>query len=84
MPRRFQHEVILIGCLAVLFVLVCPYTPSPILVAKDKPATAPVVGLFLLLPFALLVAFRGIVMERTERCAVPADRMLALTCTRLC
>jgi hypothetical protein len=84
MPCRYQHEVILIGCLAVLFVLVCPYTPSPVLVAKDKPATAPVVGLFLLLPFALLVAFPGMPLERAERIAVPADRMLALTCTRLC
>ena len=37
MPGRFQREFILFGCMVLLFVLVCPYTPSPNATGQVKP-----------------------------------------------
>ena len=82
MPQRFQREVILIGLLAILFVLVCPMFDDPTPLAKVRvPFTAAIV-VFLLLPFALL--FRRIGFAEPDAPAVPAVPVFDLTCARLC
>lgn len=84
MPSHFQREVILFGCLVLLFVLVCPYTPSP---------TTPMgkIKQVLIIPFALVIAvFTPWLTALAGTCsalfaALPCEaRLRDLLCARLC
>ncbi|ABF41772.1 hypothetical protein Acid345_2771 [Candidatus Koribacter versatilis Ellin345] len=68
------------------FVLVCPFTPTPIAVVRGNAHTAPVIFLFLLPTLALPLLLASLACVAIASLEVPAFRsaVVDLTCTRLC
>lgn len=82
MPGRFTTLVAILAGYALLIVVVCPATPTPIAVSKGKQADLAVAVAPLLT--ALAPAHTASLKPRSEASPLAAPNVLALTCTRLC
>lgn len=83
MPRRYQREVILLGCLAVLFTLLCPLTASPILVKNQKPELILIAVIAVISLMVMLWEPESLVEIWTPP-AAKNDILLSLHCSLLC
>lgn len=83
MPQRFQREVILLGCLAVLFTLLCPLTASPILVKNQKPELI-LIAAVAVISLVVMVWQAEPLVEMWTPPAAKNDILLALNCSLLC
>jgi hypothetical protein len=89
---RLLHNITALGALLaaalILFVVVCPATPTPIaVVTAHGKAPAPSVAMvaLLLMPFALaLQRFQAARVRVESYRELPHPDLLDLTCTRLC
>jgi hypothetical protein len=81
MVTTCQRAIIAACCLVLLFVLVCPYTPSPMPIGKVKMIyfTFTIFMLFSALALFFAEAPSTIVVPR--RCHL---RLIDITCSRLC
>jgi hypothetical protein len=76
-----QRTILLVCCLVLLFVLVCPYTPSPTPIGKVKMVYFSFVILLLLPSLAHLVAEAPVIFIQAGNSHF---RLIDITCARLC
>lgn len=84
MLRRARNPVVLVATVVIFFALVSPYMPTPTAVTTAKKMPLPAIVVMALA--ALLAASPLAVVAFVAEAAAPVrvDRLLALTCVRLC
>jgi hypothetical protein len=81
MLTTFQRAIIATCCFVLLFVLVCPYTPSPTPVGKVKMVYFTFAILMLVSAFLIFFReLRSLVAEERR----PVLQLIDITCARLC
>ena len=76
-----QRTIVIACCLVLLFVLVCPYTPSPTPIGKVKMVYLSFVILMLLSSLVRRVAVAPIIAIQTGKSRLC---VIDITCARLC